>query len=110
MTKKALLGKTLTELKEIAKELDFPVFTARQIADWLYKKNIRSIEEMTNLSKNAREKLNLKYEIGLIDSTKVQVSVDGTKNIFFPRFIPENSLRQPSFPTKRETPCAYHPR
>ena len=39
---------------------------------------------MTNLSKKAREILNEKFEFGLIASTKVQVSVDGTKKYLFP--------------------------
>jgi len=54
------------------------------MAEWLYQKDITSIEEMTNLSKKARELLNGKYEFGLVDSTKVQESIDGTKKYLFP--------------------------
>jgi len=60
----ALFGKTLNELKELVKSLNFPAFTAKQIALWLYKKDINSIDEMTNLSIKAREKLNESYFIG----------------------------------------------
>ncbi|MGL5692006.1 MAG: 23S rRNA (adenine(2503)-C(2))-methyltransferase RlmN, partial [Bacteroidales bacterium] len=35
-----LLGKTLEELKNITSELGLPGFTAKQIADWLYKKKV----------------------------------------------------------------------
>ena len=82
--KETLFGKTLQELQEVTIELELPKFTAKQIADWLYKKSISSIDEMSNLSKKNRETLMAKYELGLILPTKVQVSVDGTKKYLFP--------------------------
>lgn len=84
MQKEALFGKTLYELQSVCLELGLPKFTAKQITDWLYKKNVSSIEEMSNLSKKARELLADKYEFGLIDSTRVQESKDGTKKYLFP--------------------------
>ena len=42
----ALLGKTLSEIYKIVEELQFPKYTAKQITDWLYKKDISSIDEM----------------------------------------------------------------
>lgn len=80
----ALFGKTLNELTALALELGLPKFTGKQMAEWLYQKDISSIEAMTNLSKKAREILSTKYEFGLIDSTKVQESTDGTKKYLFP--------------------------
>lgn len=82
--KESLFGKTLTELQDIVKELGLPKFTAKQIADWLYKKQIDSIDEMTNLSKKAREVLNERYELGLTGYTRVQASIDGTRKYLFP--------------------------
>jgi len=82
--KEKLFGKTLNELQVLVAELELPKFTARQIADWLYKKDVSSIDEMTNLSKNVRELLTEKFEFGLIASTKVQESSDGTKKYLFP--------------------------
>lgn len=84
MQKEALFGKTLDELQSVCLELGLPKFTAKQITDWLYKKKVSSIEEMSNLSKKARELLADKYEFGLIDSTRVQESKDGTKKYLFP--------------------------
>ena len=55
--KKVLLGKSLHELRQIAVEYKLPAFTGKQIADWLYTKRVRTIDEMTNLSKAARETL-----------------------------------------------------
>ncbi len=79
-----LFGKTLNELTGLAVELGFPKFTGKQIAEWLYQKEISSIEEMTNLSKKNREILGKNHEPGLIAYTKVQESKDGTKKYLFP--------------------------
>ncbi len=78
-----LLGKTLDELKLIVKELQLPGFTAKQIADWLYKKEVVSIDDFSNLSKVARQKLQEKYEFGLNAPIKMQQSVDGTRKYLF---------------------------
>lgn len=82
--KQELLGKTLTELQDIVTNLGLPKFTAKQIADWLYKKNISDIDEMSNLSKKARQLLNENFEIGYVAPIKVQTSVDGTKKYLYP--------------------------
>ena len=82
--KQPLFGKTLDELTALVLELGLPKFTGKQIADWLYKKEILSIDEMTNLSKKARELLSEKYEVGLVAPIKVQVSSDGTRKYLFP--------------------------
>lgn len=84
MSKQKLLGNTLAQLKEIALSLGLPAFTAKQMADWLYKKKVRSIDEMTNLSKAAREKLNEKYIVGIDEAIDIQASSDGTKKYLFP--------------------------
>ena len=82
--KENLFGKTLDELKELVVKLKFPTFTSLQIADWLYKKNVSSIDEMSNLSKTSREILKTHYEVGVIAYSKVQISSDGTKKYLFP--------------------------
>ncbi len=55
--KEKLFGKTLDQLKDVANQLGLPAFTAKQIADWLYKKEITYIYEMSNLSLKARSLL-----------------------------------------------------
>lgn len=82
--KDQLLGKGLNELKEICISLGLPKFTGNQVADWLYKKEITSVEEMSNLSKKARELIGERFEIGLIKPSRVQESIDGTKKYLFP--------------------------
>ena len=83
MLKEKLYGKTLNELIAITKRIALPGFAAKQITDWLYKKDIRSIEEMTNLSKRARELLSAEYTYGLSDPLNSALSIDGTKKYLF---------------------------
>lgn len=79
-----LFGKTLEELKDLSAKLGLPSFTGRQLAEWLYKKEVSSFEEMTNLSLKTRALLQENYDTGIMSFTDVQVSVDGTKKYLFP--------------------------
>jgi 23S rRNA (adenine2503-C2)-methyltransferase len=80
---KTLFGKTLGELITSVKEKGLPAFSGKQIADWLYKKGISDINEITNLSKKAREILSSEYETGLYPPADVQISSDGTKKYLY---------------------------
>jgi 23S rRNA (adenine2503-C2)-methyltransferase len=82
--KERLLGKTPEELKQIALQAGLPAFAGKQIARWLYVSRVRTIAEMTNLSKAGREALEAIAEVGLQDPIDVQVSADGTKKYLFP--------------------------
>lgn len=79
-----LLGMTPEQLKTVVAEAGLPAFTAKQIASWLYAKKVRSIDEMTNLSKAARAWLSEHYEVGLIPYAECFTSSDGTKKYLFP--------------------------
>ena len=79
-----LAGKTPEELKNIALEEGLPGFAGKQISQWIYGKKVRSIEEMTNISKAFREKLQEKYDVGITAPIDVQTSVDGTRKYLFP--------------------------
>ena len=81
--KERLLGKTPAELTEIARACGLPAFAGKQMAQWLYQKRVRSIAEMTNLSKQGREALSEKYEVGLTGPIDVQTSRDGTRKYLF---------------------------
>jgi 23S rRNA (adenine2503-C2)-methyltransferase len=83
MQKERLFGKTLNELIAVTKRIGLPGFAARQIADWLYKKEIQSIDEMTNLSKKMRETLAVDYEFGLQPPQSASESSDGTKKYLY---------------------------
>ena len=96
--KKKLLGLSLDQLRQIAKELDMPAFTGNQIAKWLYTRHVTDINQMTDLSKANRERLANLYEIGNQPPINKQASIDGTVKYLFPTqnglcvetvFIPE---------------------
>ena len=97
---RTLLGKTLEELKEIALELSLPAFTAKQIADWLYKKRVTSIDKMTNLSKSARERLSKEFVIGIDQTLQVVTSQDGTRKYLFK---PQSAAEQQSTAGQQST-------
>lgn len=84
MMKKKLLGMTLHELRELAQGLGMPAFTGGQIAKWIYTQHVRTIDEMTNLSKHNRELLSQQYEVGCAAPIDSQHSVDGTAKYLFP--------------------------
>ena len=75
MEKEKLLGMTLDELKAVATEVGLPSFAAKQMAEWVYGKRVRSIDEMTNLSLKGRSALAERYEIGCMLPSDVQLSI-----------------------------------
>jgi len=79
-----LLGKDLDELTQVAQTLGLPRYTAKQLADWLYKKRVKQIGEMTNLSKEARERLSAHYIVGGFVPEQMRESQDGTRKYLFP--------------------------
>jgi 23S rRNA (adenine2503-C2)-methyltransferase len=83
MPKEKLYGKTLNELIIITRSLGMPGFAAKQIADWLYKKEILTIDQMTNLSKKMRVLLSRDFEIGLSEPVNFSQSSDGTKKYLY---------------------------
>ncbi|MDD4993022.1 MAG: 23S rRNA (adenine(2503)-C(2))-methyltransferase RlmN [Paludibacter sp.] len=83
MTKTALVGKTIDELKTLVSELGMPGFTAKQISEWLYRKRAFTLDEMTNISAKNRALLNEKYEVGRTLPAQVAESTDGTKKYLF---------------------------
>ncbi|MEA1897133.1 MAG: 23S rRNA (adenine(2503)-C(2))-methyltransferase RlmN [Bacteroidota bacterium] len=103
--KEKLFGKTLEELKLLVRELGLPTFTATQIADWLYRKDIFNIKDMSNLSKKARGILDEKFEFGITEPIQVQESKDGTKKYLFP-VSGQNYIESAYIPElKRNTLC-----
>ncbi len=79
-----LFGLTPAKLKSVVSALGLPSFTATQLVEWMYKKKVSSFDDMTNLSKQVREKLEAEYIVQLIPFTNVQTSTDGTKKYLYP--------------------------
>ena len=81
--KQFLAGKTAEELKTIATAYGMPRFAASQIASWLYRNRVDSIDKMTNLSKANREKLAADFEVGYTAPIEANRSDDGTVKYLF---------------------------
>ena len=78
-----LLGKTLTELQEVALSVGLQRFAGKQLAEWLYVKRVSSFDQMTNISLKGREALKAHYTIGRHDPIREAVSMDGTRKYLF---------------------------
>ena len=75
---------SLEELKEEIKSLGEKEFRAKQLYDWMHKKLAGSFDEMTNLSKDFREKLKQKYSYTSVNMVQVQESkIYGTRKYLF---------------------------
>lgn len=68
-----------TELCAQLTSMQLPPFRAKQVFDWLHKKQVSEFEQMTNLSAALRKQLDEKYYINTIHIKKRLVSrLDGT--------------------------------
>lgn len=74
---------TLEKLKEELKNLGEKPFRAEQIFKWIYQDQVKSFDEMTNLSLSLREKLKEEYTLCNYNIIKKQESADGTKKYLF---------------------------
>ncbi|MEA2018163.1 MAG: 23S rRNA (adenine(2503)-C(2))-methyltransferase RlmN [Campylobacterota bacterium] len=77
--KRTIYDYTLKELQEKIK----PSFRAKQIYDWIYKKYVTSYEEMKNIPKDLKTKLEEKYPIDICKIINTEISSDGTKKYLF---------------------------
>ena len=76
--KKDIRSLNLLELSEFCKEKNLSAFRAKQIWEWLWKKDINSFAEMTTLSKDTRKLLDKYFWINKIIICKAQKSIDNT--------------------------------
>ena len=84
MDKKDIASFGYDELIEEMKQIGEKPFRAKQIYSWLHEKLADSFDEMTNLSKAFREKLDHEYEIKKVTMAARQISqVDPTEKFLF---------------------------
>jgi 23S rRNA (adenine2503-C2)-methyltransferase len=83
MTHIPLVGMTLVQLQKLVADEGLPRFTAAQIARWLYVSRVTDIDQMTNLSKAARQRLAERYCVGREEPLAAARSVDGTVKYLF---------------------------
>ena len=73
----------LDELKEEFQELGEKPYRAEQVFMWLYREKVKEFDEMTNISKELRQKLQENYTMCNYKIAKKLVSKDGTKKYLF---------------------------
>ena len=88
-----LLGRTRDELVALALEEGLPAYAGKQLARWLYVRGATSFDQMTDLSKATRSRLEGRYEIGRSAPCDCFTSADGTKKYLF-----EASASKPGAP------------
>ncbi len=72
------------ELQQFIVDIGDKKFRAEQIYQWLHQKLITDFDEMTNISKNLREKLKQTCRLVSLEPERVQVSkIDGTAKYLF---------------------------
>ncbi|GAE33901.1 ribosomal RNA large subunit methyltransferase N [Halalkalibacter akibai JCM 9157] len=81
--KRSIYSIQFTEMQDWLQEQNEPKFRATQIFEWLYQKRVSSFEEMTNLSKELREKLETSFVLTTLKIVTRQVSSDGTVKFLF---------------------------
>ena len=75
---------TLDELIECVKEMGEPAFRAKQLYQWLHVKQVRSYDEMTNISGALKDKCREKFSFTALKMVQVQESkLDDTKKFLF---------------------------
>lgn len=96
---------THEELTDYFTELGEKAFRARQVWDWLWLHHAVNFEEMTNLSRDLRRKLEENFSFPAVQIDQVQHSTDGTIKS---RFVLQdgNLVEGVLIPTdKRQTAC-----
>ena len=84
MEKKDIASYSFEELQEEMLAIGEKGFRSRQIYSWIHEKLVDDFEEMTNLTKTLRQKLEAAYEIRRVEMEKRQISkIDGTNKFLF---------------------------
>ena len=74
----------ISQLDVFLSSLGEPPFRAKQIFEWLHKKRAVDLEQMTNLSKDLRSRLQQSAKLTVLKPVRVQTSkLDGTKKYLF---------------------------
>lgn len=74
---------TRKKLEEKLVSMGEKSFRATQIFEWIYKKNVKTFSEMSNIKKDSIEKFNNEFEISSLIIVKEQISSDGTRKYLF---------------------------
>jgi 23S rRNA (adenine2503-C2)-methyltransferase len=78
MNKQNIRHLDLEQITELFRNMGEPAFRVKQVWEWLWQKNAASFNDMTNLSKALRDKLNEEFTLPSLGIDTVQTSEDGT--------------------------------
>ena len=78
-----LFGQDAAALERVAGSLGEPAYRARQLYQWLYKKRVRGLEEMSNLGKELRARLAEAWVVRWPEMAERHLSYDGTVKYLF---------------------------
>lgn len=73
-----LSGFSETELIKLVKSFNWPSYKGKQLHTWIYKKNVSSFNEMTDINLKDRNFLNENYKLSPLELEIKQVSKDST--------------------------------
>lgn len=71
----------LPALRDLCVSRGWPAYRGDQIATWLYKNDVNSVEEMTNLPAELRSVLAADFELSSLEVVMTQRSTDGTAKL-----------------------------
>jgi 23S rRNA (adenine2503-C2)-methyltransferase len=96
---------SFSQLEEWILKLGYPVFRAVQIYEWLWKREIKSFHEMSNLPEQLRIELSDQFIISTLILGNSQISNDGTRKFSFV-LNDDNIIESVIIPTvSRTTAC-----
>jgi 23S rRNA (adenine2503-C2)-methyltransferase len=72
-----------SELQERLRDMGEPGYRADQITDWLYKKQVDTVDKMTDLPRPLRRRLSETFSLGRIDVVRVLGARDTTQKFLF---------------------------
>src|SRR5688572_11548288 len=85
-TSKNIRHLSLADLELYFEELGEKKFRAKQVYEWLWQKHALSFADMTNLSKELRQKLGDNFTLPALTVDVIQQSADGTVKTRFKTF------------------------
>ena len=83
MEKKSIYSLDIQDWQNWLQEQKQPKFRANQIFDWLFKKRVTSIDEMSNLPKDLKGLMQESFDVTTFKERKKQVASDGTTKFLF---------------------------
>ncbi len=75
---KAIRNLTLEELRQEMLLRKEPSFRAKQVYEWIWKKSVRSFDQMVNIPKETRSWLADNYSLQCVETAECQISTDRT--------------------------------